>query len=183
MASAEDLRFLNISTNCTSISCRIADGDFLDTAGIPVDVSDILKVKISDGVTDIYLSGNDLNNSTVTILTFLTTAVNPFVGLVSVELHDSLNINYEEGSSTLIQTIYTIAPCQIDCCIAKLVDAAIECTCHCDKCKEDLIRAEKVFLMLQAAKFAAEQESNPDHAYDMYNKASALCTEVCACGC
>jgi hypothetical protein len=193
MASAEDIRFLNLSTNCTSIAGRITDGELLDQFGSAVDASDIQKVFITDGVTTVYLEGDSLDGSVSGELTFVYTSPTPFVGLVSVELHDAVNINYnidgeapsneDDADTTLIQTLYTIAPCQIDCCIAKLVDAAIECTCKCDKCKEDLLRAEKVFLMLQAAKFAAEQESNPDHADDMYNKASALCTEVCACGC
>ena len=37
--------------------------------------------------------------------------------------------------------------------------------------------------MLQGATFAAEQESNYDHAKAMYDKANTLCVEVCACGC
>lgn len=77
----------------------------------------------------------------------------------------------------------SVATCQIDCCIAKLVESAINCTCKCDKCKEELDRAEKIFLLLQSAVYAAEVAENIQDAKDKYAKASELCTEVCACGC
>tara|TARA_R110000851_G_C13016956_1_gene559815 strand:+ start:428 stop:1018 length:591 start_codon:yes stop_codon:yes gene_type:complete len=196
MASVEDVRFLNTSTNCKTISGRIANGH-LDMFGSAIsNVSTILKVYVYDQseTVQIYLSGSDLDTTTEAgVLTFTTTSTTAFVGVISVELHDATTIDYDldadgvknetAGDTTLMQTLYTVASCQIDCCIAKLVDAAIECHCKCDKCKEDLLRAEKVFLMLQGATFAAEQESNYDHAVSMYNKANTLCVEVCACGC
>ena len=77
----------------------------------------------------------------------------------------------------------TVATCQIDCCIASLVESAITCTCKCDKCKEELDRAEKVFLLLQSAVYAAEVAENIQDAKDKYSKANEMCTEVCACGC
>ena len=196
MASVEDVRFLNTSTNCKTISGRIANGH-IDMFGSAIsNVSTILKVYVYDQskTVKIYLSGSDLDTTTEAgVLTFTTTSTTAFVGVISVELHDATTIDYDLDAdgvknetavdTTLMQTLYTVASCQIDCCIAKLVDAAIECHCKCDKCKEDLLRAEKVFLMLQGATFAAEQESNYDHAVSMYNKANTLCVEVCACGC
>ena len=195
MASAEDVRFLNTSTNCKTISGRIVDGH-LDMFGSAISVGTILKVYVYDQskTVQIYLSGSDLDTITEAgVLTFTATSTTAFVGVISVELHDATTLNYDldadgvkneaAADTTLMETLYTVASCQIDCCIAKLVDAAIECHCKCDKCKEDLLRAEKVFLMLQGATFAAEQESNYDHAVSMYNKANTLCVEVCACGC
>ena len=67
--------------------------------------------------------------------------------------------------------------------IASLVESAITCTCKCDKCKEELDRAEKVFLLLQSAVYAAEVAENIQDAKDKYSKANEMCTEVCACGC
>ena len=182
MATVDDVRFLNISTNCKTVAGRIAEVDF---SGLELD--GVAKIYIYDQAktVKIYLIADDWNLSN-DVLTFSKDSTTAFVGAVSVELHD-VTINYDEDnngdSSTLLQTVYTVAPCQINCCIAKLTDAAIECHCKCDKCKEDLLRAEKVMLMLQGATFAAEQESNYDHAVNMYNKANTLCTEVCACGC
>ena len=194
MASAADVRFLNTSTNCKTISGRIANGH-LDMFGNAIaDITTIEKIYIYDQskTVQLYLTASDWTES-AGVLTFTTTSTTAFVGVISVELHDATTLNYDidadgvnnenAGDTTLMQTLYAVASCQIDCCIAKLVDAAIECHCKCDKCKEDLLRAEKVFLMLQGATFAAEQESNYDHAKAMYDKANTLCVEVCACGC
>ena len=194
MASAADVRFLNTSTNCKTISGRIANGH-LDMFGNAIaDITTIEKIYIYDQskTVQLYLTASDWTESGG-VLTFTTTSTTAFVGVISVELHDATTLNYDIDAdgvnnenatdTTLMQTLYTVASCQIDCCIAKLVDAAIECHCKCDKCKEDLLRAEKVFLMLQGATFAAEQESNYDHAKAMYDKANTLCVEVCACGC
>jgi len=194
MASAADVRFLNTSTNCKTISGRIANGH-LDMFGNAIaDITTIEKIYIYDQskTVQLYLTASDWTESGG-VLAFTTTSTTAFVGVISVELHDATTLNYDIDAdgvnnenatdTTLMQTLYTVASCQIDCCIAKLVDAAIECHCKCDKCKEDLLRAEKVFLMLQGATFAAEQESNYDHAVSMYNKANTLCVEVCACGC
>ena len=194
MASAADVRFLNTSTNCKTISGRIANGH-LDMFGNAIaDITTIEKIYIYDQskTVQLYLTASDWTESGG-VLAFTTTSTTAFVGVISVELHDATTLNYDIDAdgvnnenatdTTLMQTLYTVASCQIDCCIAKLVDAAIECHCKCDKCKEDLLRAEKVFLMLQGATFAAEQESNYDHAKAMYDKANTLCVEVCACGC
>lgn len=195
MASAEDVRILNVSTNCKTVTGRIENGH-IDMFGSAIsDVSTILKVYVYDQskTVQIYLSGSSDLTVTGGVLTFTATSTTQFTGVISVELHDATTLNLDiggngvnnetEADTTLMETVYTVAPCKINCCIAKLVDAAIECHCKCDKCKEDLLRAEKVLLMLQGATFAAEQESNYDHAVNMYNKANTLCTEVCACGC
>ena len=47
----------------------------------------------------------------------------------------------------------------------------------------ELDRAEKVFLLLQSAVYAAEVAENIQDAKDKYSKANEMCTEVCACGC
>lgn len=195
MASVEDVKYLSISTNCRTVGGRIGNGELADQFGTTIsDIGTIEKIYIydQDKKVQIYLTADDWTESNG-VLTFTTTSTSQLSGVISVELHDSTNITYnadddaisneDNADTTLMRTIYTIAPCEIDCCIAKLVDAAIECHCKCDKCKEDLLRANKIFLMLQGARFAAEQEFNFGHAAAMYAKAKALCVEVCACGC
>ena len=76
----------------------------------------------------------------------------------------------------------TVVTADIDCCIAKLVHDSINCTCKCDKCKEDLKLAERIFLLIQGAEYDATL-GLADGAQDKYNKAKELCTERCACGC
>jgi hypothetical protein len=203
MASAEDIRYLNVSTNCKQVSGRIPADVFKDFWGTALNsamLNTVDKIKIFDHVGNmiVYVSSGDITIADG-VLTFVSAvAPNPFIGVITVELHGvaadtETTINYDNDGdgtenedaydSTLIRRFYTVAGCQIDCCLANLIDSAIECHCHCDKCKEDLLRGEKVFLMLQGSMFAAEQEENYDHAVAMYNKASELCIEVCACGC
>jgi len=177
MATVDDVRFLNISTNCKTVAGRIAEADFSS-----LDLDEVQKIYIYDQskTVQIYLTSTGWSIADG-VLTFTTTSTTALTGVVTVILYYDLDISSNVATPRLI--IYTVAPCTINCCIAKLTDAAIECHCKCDKCKEDLLRAEKVMLMLQGATFAAEQESNYDHAVNMYNKANTLCTEVCACGC
>lgn len=80
------------------------------------------------------------------------------------------------------RTYLTVGTAQIDCCIAKLVHDAINCTCKCDKCKEDLQRAQTIRLLVQSAKYEASAGLE-NSAVEKYNQASDMCTEVCACGC
>ena len=79
-------------------------------------------------------------------------------------------------------TKVSIGTADVDCCIAKLVHDSINCTCKCDKCKEDLKLAEKIFLILQSAQYDATI-GNVESAGEKYNKAASFCRERCACGC
>jgi hypothetical protein len=77
---------------------------------------------------------------------------------------------------------YSVSTAEIDCCIAKLVHDAINCTCKCNKCVEDLKRAQTIHLLLQSAKHEAFV-GLAETANEKVLKAKELCTEVCACGC
>lgn len=83
----------------------------------------------------------------------------------------------------LVKRSVTIGTAEIDCCIAKLVHDAINCTCKCSKCQDDLKRAETIYLLLQSARYEAHNLGNLEMANDKVVKAKELCTEVCACGC
>ena len=122
-----------------------------------------------------------------------TTSISYPVTLIEGQAAIVFNINYETSGvveatvkntdGVVITRVFTVSTCKIDCCIAALVESAIKCTCKCDKCKEELDRAEKIFLLLQSAVYAAEVAENIQDATDKYNKANEMCTEVCACGC
>ena len=84
------------------------------------------------------------------------------------------------GGTAIIE--YSVGTSEIDCCIAKLVNDAINCTCKCDKCKEDLKLAETIYLLLQAAMYDATLGLKGG-AIDKYNKAKSMCVDNCACGC
>jgi hypothetical protein len=78
---------------------------------------------------------------------------------------------------------YVVGSCEIRCCIAALVQSAIDCHCHCDKCEEDLRKAEKIRILISGAEHSAYSTSNIVDAVNKYNKAKEFCTAVCACGC
>ena len=84
------------------------------------------------------------------------------------------------GEAAIVE--YAVGTSEIDCCIAKLVNDAINCTCKCDKCKEDLKLAETIYLLLQAAVYDATLGLGGS-AVDKYNKAKSMCVDNCACGC
>ncbi len=90
-------------------------------------------------------------------------------------------ITITEGDSAT--TLPVVGGCEINCCIASLVQAAIDCHCQCAKCDEDLKTAEKVDLLLKSAQYAAFSYANISDAILKYNKAKDFCTATCACGC
>lgn len=89
----------------------------------------------------------------------------------------------KDSKGRVVKQSSQVGTAEIDCCIAKLVHDAINCTCQCNKCNEDLKRAETIYLLLQSAKHEAHVLNNPEMAADKVLKAKELCTEVCACGC
>lgn len=95
-------------------------------------------------------------------------------GVTKVEVIDNFGV---------VQKSYiSVGSAQIDCCIAKLVHDAINCTCKCDQCKKDLRRAQTIRLLIESAKYEATL-GLADSTVEKYNKALSMCTEVCACGC
>lgn len=124
-----------------------------------------------------------VTNGDGTVSNFPAVALGGYIILnVSVETAGVVQYSVIHNNVTIL-TALLVSTCEIDCCIAKLVESAINCTCHCDKCKEELLRAEKIHLLLSASKYAAEIEGNYKDAVAKYNKAKEFCTEVCACGC
>jgi len=138
-------------------------------------------------VPSTILSGSvvtiQVTNGDGTITNFPAVALGGYIIInVSLDCVGVLQYSVIRNNETIL-TALLVASCEIDCCIAKLVESAINCTCHCDKCKEELLRAEKIHLLLGAAKYTAEINGNYEDAVAKYNKAREFCTEVCACGC
>lgn len=160
---ATEVRKINVSEDCKKIAV-----EFATASPTTVVIAD------SNNTTVVLTSSNfDYADG---VLSFEYTHSTAFVGVLQILPKDS------DGETTLTPA-YSIAPCKILCCITNLLYAAMECTCKCNKCKEDLLRAEKVYLLLQAATYEAEHNANLTQAVKNYNKASELCIEVCACGC
>jgi hypothetical protein len=101
---------------------------------------------------------------------------------VGIDSRGVSRVDIKTPEGQIEKSYVVVTTTDIDCCIAKLVHDAINCTCKCDKCKEDLRRAQTIRLIIDSARYEADQ-GLADSANDKYNKAKSLCTEVCACGC
>jgi len=156
---------LSLNPNCTQI--------YLNTSlqGIQGGIAE-LTITVNGG-TPTTLSVPITPNGLSVSYTPQVLGIPNFEGLIQVDI--------QVGSKQF--SFGVVGTCSVDCCIAKLTESAINCTCKCDKCKEELDRAKKIFLLLQSSIYAAEQAFNFRDALDKYNKAKELCTEVCACGC
>ena len=105
-----------------------------------------------------------------------------FVQTVSVDTRGVNRVTVADNTGKIVKSYTTVGTAEIDCCIAKLVHDAINCTCKCNKCKEDLQRAQTIKLLLEAALYESTI-GNIETVQEKFNKAKELCTEVCACGC
>ena len=82
--------------------------------------------------------------------------------------------------------------CDIDCCLAKLTNELLDCACDCAKCSSTLAKAQKIFLLLDAADTAISLVNQPNQyasgaifsdIYEKYAKAKELCDNSCGCDC
>lgn len=105
-----------------------------------------------------------------------------FISTLSADTRGVSKVTVTDNKNKVVRTYVTVGSAEIDCCIAKLVHDAINCTCKCNKCKDDLQRAQTIRLLLQSAQYEATL-GLVDSVQDKYRKAKELCVEVCACGC
>ena len=141
-----------------------------------------INIQVPTNPSPVYILEISYSGGTTTIEN-LTAPSGTINYIADIEISGVVVFTVRRSDGVLVAQAATVSTAQIDCCIAKLVESAINCTCHCDKCKEELDRAEKIFLLLQSAVYAAEVAENIEDAQAKYAKANELCTEVCACGC
>lgn len=176
-------KVLNINETCNSIAINITEF----TEGYTPQTNHYLEFKHTYDENHRYyqLQAGDITNNgdIITIieqtdLLAILIANGVLEGLVTVKVKQSAS-----PTATAYATHHTIAPCKINCCIAKLAQSGLECDCNCGKCADDLMRAQKAFLMLKGAYYTAENKKDAVNAEKLYLKAAQLCEEVCACGC
>ena len=80
--------------------------------------------------------------------------------------------------------------CDIDCCLVKLTDELIDCSCDCPRCASTMAKAQKIFLLLASAQSAVEiagtDVTNTGYNKDIlakYKKAKEICDNSCGCDC
>jgi hypothetical protein len=88
----------------------------------------------------------------------------------------------EDIGATNTPRAYLIGTCELDCCVADLLQTSIDCACNCSKCDDDLRKAEKIHLLSESAKYAVINNNITD-AINKYKTAKSFCDETCGCGC
>jgi hypothetical protein len=79
--------------------------------------------------------------------------------------------------------------CDIDCCLVKLTNELIDCSCDCPRCATALAKAQKIFLLLKSAESAVEIAGQSqstgyfEDILDKYKKAKEICDNSCGCDC
>ena len=91
----------------------------------------------------------------------------------------------------VVSTEAILSGCDILCCLAKKMEDLLDCNCECMKCSDDLVSAQKIFLLLKTAEaeLATAVGTNTDinaviaNAEKKYNKAAEMCSGHCGCNC
>ena len=147
-----------------------------------------LTATITDAlVADLYaienhVTGTSANTDTAGTVTIDEDDIATWV-ITSEEFGEDFNGVFEVSILDDDLYSYTVASCEINCCIAALVQQAIDCHCECDRCDEDLRTAEKVNILIKSAQHVTFSDGNVSDAVAKYKKAKEFCTASCACGC
>ena len=131
-----------------------------EISGVTFDSADVGELTHPSGITWVWTITSVQSGET-------------FTGVITIDALDESEVSIEK---------YAVGTCELDCCIAGLVDAAINCTCNCNKCDEDLMTAEKIHLLAESAIYSAVNDNVTD-AINKYTKAKEFCSGDCGCGC
>ena len=183
---ALSISLLGVSANCQSVSTTVTGSTDNYT----------LRVYLLEGEAEtlIYQEADiDETSSPVTTVTIedLTNSTfnelydtDPDLDIIieSVTSFDGLfKVTIDDGDTT--ERVYSIGTCSIDCCLANLIQANLDCTCTDGDCCEDIKKAEKILILTRAAILDC---ANGDivGATEKYNKAVELCGSTpCDCNC
>ena len=130
--------------------------------------ADLLTNEVSGVTVYASIAGSVVGNSWI-----LTPDDISLSGVMTV-LQDLGNINAPQE--------YLIGTCELDCCVASLLQSSIDCTCKCSKCDDDLRKAQKIHLLSESAKYSVINSYITD-AINKYKAAKSFCDETCGCGC
>jgi|TARA_B110000908_G_scaffold101272_1_gene119413 hypothetical protein len=159
-------------------SCKIItiSGKRYDPTSV---TGDVIFTHIESGVTDSVIMNFDAGTGRGRI-NVPTSTLTSSQGLYKVCLE-------EGGISYACKPV--LLHCDIDCCLTKLTNELLDCSCDCPRCSVALAKAQKIFLLLQSAmssiEIAGEEQS---HSYyqeilKKYKKAREICDNSCGCDC
>lgn len=113
------------------------------------------------------------------------------LSLASIGATDGIFEIKVTDSAGVVQYAGVLGKCALNCCIAKKMDSILGCDCSCTKCNHDLIKAERVHLLISGieadlSQIGSDTEKNAAFyvtAKRKYGKASELCADDCGCSC
>ena len=95
-----------------------------------------------------------------------------------------VELQVSNGQWTVQDRYAVLINCDIDCCLTKLTNELIDCSCDCAKCASSLAKAQKVFLLVQANDAGTGTRSGYiNDANTKYLKAKEVCDDSCGCNC
>jgi hypothetical protein len=140
-------------------------------------------LKLRFNVEDSYEITVTNHITTTTYTDTITTDEDGYYELDSEDFGEVFNGVFEIVDEDNNTTKLEIGHCEINCCIAGFLHKVINCDCECDKCDEDLHTAQKIKLLIEAAKHSTYSTANLTDAVNKYKKAKEFCDADCGCGC
>ncbi len=141
-----------------------------------------IKISLGDFNYEYNFPGGNTNTRVVNLATQLANSATGYGGVMTV-------VHLEAG--TVVSTSAVLVSCDILCCLAKKMEDLLDCNCECMKCSDDLVSAQKIFLLLKTAEAELatasgtllERNAIIANAEKKYNKAAEMCSGHCGCNC
>ena len=150
--------------------------------GAAVNPQNSVKISLGDYSYDYNFPGGATNTRVINLATQLVGSGTGYGGVMTIS-------HLESGA--VVSSTAVLVSCDILCCLAKKMEDLLDCNCECMKCSDDLVSAQKIFLLLKAAEaeLATITGSLTDRAAIIanvekkYNKAAEMCSGHCGCNC
>ena len=150
--------------------------------GAAVDSQNSVQISLGDYSYDYNFPGGATNTRVVNLATQLANSATGYGGVMTV--------THLEGGVE-VATSAVLVSCDILCCLAKKMEDLLDCNCECMKCSDDLVSAQKIFLLLKTAEAELatvsgtllERNAVIANAEKKYNKAAEMCSGHCGCNC
>ena len=141
-----------------------------------------IRVTLGDNSFEYNFPGGSTNTRVINLATQLANSSTGYGGIMTVT---HLEAGVEVATSALLVS------CDILCCLAKKMEDLLDCNCECMKCSDDLVSAQKIFLLLKTAEAELatasgtllERNAVIANAEKKYNKAAEMCSGHCGCNC
>jgi hypothetical protein len=167
---------LNVSLTA---DCKKAVVTVTGAAG---DSQNSVQISLGDYSYDYNFPGGATNTRVVNLATQLANSATGYGGVMTV--------THLEGGVE-VATSAVLVSCDILCCLAKKMEDLLDCNCECMKCSDDLVSAQKIFLLLKTAEAELatasgtllERNAVIANAEKKYNKAAEMCSGHCGCNC